>query len=242
MTSLAPPLPRLSAGPASRGRRQRCEPLPADLLYGRLLATAVQQLHSGGPPLRARVRTADGDHEPLPLERWLAPVDAADAAVLEWAETPVLDIGCGPGRHLAALRAAGIPGLGVDLSPVAVRLARGRGVPALPGSAFSHVPWAGRWRTVLLLDGNIGIGGAPALLLRRVRELLAPGGTALVEVDPPGSPTYRTRVRLEAAGAVSEWFRWARVGVDAIESLCADLRLDRTFLANGRCFARLLRP
>jgi SAM-dependent methyltransferase len=156
----------------------------------------------------------------------------------------VLDVGCGPGRHLAALHAAGKPGLGVDLSPVAVRLARGRGVVALPGNVFAAVPWAGRWRTVLLLDGNIGIGGAPALLLRRTRELLAPAGSALVELDPPGAPTYRTRVRLEAWGTVSEWFRWARVGVDGIESLCgsAGLRAAGAVRVGGRWFARLQRP
>jgi len=155
----------------------------------------------------------------------------------------VLDLGCGPGRHLAALRAAGKPGLGVDLSRVAVQLARGRGVVALPGSVFADVPWAGRWRTVLLLDGNIGIGGAPVLLLRRARDLLAPGGATLVELDPPGVPTSRMRVRLEAAGAVSEWFGWARVGLDGIEPLSerAGLRVGGTLRAGGRCFARLLR-
>ena len=223
---------------------RRRDALPADLLYGRLLATALQHHHGGGPPARARVRAADGTSELLPLERWIAPIDAVDAAVLEWAEAPVLDLGCGPGRHLAALRAAGLPGLGVDLSPVAVRLARDRGLVVLPGNVFADVPWVGRWRTVLLLDGNIGIGGAPAVLLRRTRALLAEGGSALVEVDPPGAPTYRTRVRIEGGGAVSEWFGWARVGIDGIEPLCerAGLRMSATLDAGGRWFARLQRP
>jgi hypothetical protein len=54
----------------------------------------------------------------------------------------------------------------------------------------------------------------------------------------------RTRLRIEAAGTVSEWFRWARVGVDAIEELAADagLPLQDTFTAGGRWFARLQRP
>lgn len=213
-------------------------PLPADLLYGRLLATAV----ASGAPVRARVRAADGTSHPLRLDRWLAPVDAADLALLELAEAPVLDLGCGPGRHLAALREAGKAALGVDLSPVAVRLARGRGVAALSGNVFSAI--AGRWRTVLLLDGNIGIGGAPGLLLRRVRELLAPGGFALVELDPPGKPTYRTRVRLEAHGQVSEWFRWARVGADGIDGVAerAGLAAGERLRAGNRWFAQLARP
>jgi SAM-dependent methyltransferase len=217
--------------------------VPADLLYGRLLATAAQHVLGGGPPPRARVRSSDGTLEPLPLDRWVGAADAADDEVLALAEAPVLDLGCGPGRHLAALRAGGKVALGVDLSPVAIRLARRRGAAAIPGDVFGDVPWAGRWRTALLLDGNIGIGGAPDALLRRTRELLAPGGAALVELDPPGAPTVRTRVRIEAQDLVSEWFRWARVGVDGIASPAARAGLDveDVMCAGGRWLARLRR-
>ena len=217
--------------------------MPADLLYGRLLATAAEHLLGGGPPARARVRAADGALEPLPLDRWVGAADAADEEVVALAEAPVLDMGCGPGRHLAALRASGSVALGVDLSPVAVRLARRRGAAAIPGDVFGDVPWAGRWATALLLDGNVGIGGAPGTLLRRTRELLMPQGAALVELDPPGSPTVCTRVRIEAHGLVSEWFRWARVGVDGIEPLAAraGLPVEDVVCVGGRWLAILNR-
>ncbi len=167
-----------------RFERDDAPPLPADALYGRLLASAAQHLLGAGPAPSARLRLSDGRSEHLPLDRWLAPADAVDEEILADVEAPVLDLGCGPGRHLAALRAAGKRGLGVDLSPVAVRLARDRGANAINGSLWSQVPSAGIWRTILLLDGNIGIGGAPILLLRRAGELLARGGTILVETDP----------------------------------------------------------
>ena len=223
-----------------------CVALPADLLYGRLLATAAQHVLGGGPAPRARVRSIDGQSEPLQLERWLGGLDAADRAALAVAEAPVLDLGCGPGRHLAALRRDGKRALGVDLSPVAVQLARRRGGAAIPGDVFGAVPGAGHWKTALLLDGNVGIGGSPALLLRRARELLAADGIALVELDPPGAPTFRTRIRIEAPDVVSEWFAWARVGVDGIGSLArlAGLRHDDgdTITAGGRWIAVLRRP
>jgi SAM-dependent methyltransferase len=214
--------------------------VPAELLYGRLLSSVA----GGVEPGAARVRHADRRAHALPLARWLAPVDAADRAVLAHATAPVLDIGCGPGRHLAALAAAGHEGLGLDLSPVAVRLARARGAEAILRSVFADVPRAGTWRTALLLDGNVGIGGAPAALLARARALVAPGGAVLVETGPPGMPTRRIRVRLETPGAVSPWFGWASVGAGGIAPIAraAGLRPCATIAAGGRWFARLERP
>ena len=217
--------------------------LPADALYGRLLASAVQHLDGSGPAPRARIRLADGRLEPLPLDRWLAPADATDLAIIEDVAAPVLDLGCGPGRHLEALSRRGLRGLGVDLSPVAVEFARGRGAEAIIGSLWATVPGAGTYRTILLLDGNIGIGGAPISLLKRAGELLAPDGEIVVETDPVGAPTHRVRIRIEAPGAVSEWFRWARVGADdaaAIAGRAGFAVTDRRELS-GRTFVTLRR-
>jgi len=213
---------------------------PAELLYGRLLASAA----ADAEPVEARVRLAGGRATGLPLHKWLAPVDAADRAVLAHAVAPVLDIGCGPGRHLAALAAAGHDGLGLDLSPVAVRLARARGAEAILRSVFADVPRAGTWNTALLLDGNIGIGGAPAALLARARALVSPGGSVLVETGSPTEPTRRIRVRLESRSAMSPWFGWATVGAEGIGALAeaAGLETSAPIEAGGRWFVRLVRP
>jgi SAM-dependent methyltransferase len=224
--------------PGADRRLHRLE--PAELLYGRLLASAAA---GGGEPVEARFRLADGNVQKLPLGKWLAPVDAADRALLAHAVAPVLDIGCGPGRHLAALAAAGRDGLGLDLSPVAVRLARARGAEAILRSVFADVPRAGTWATALLLDGNIGIGGAPQALLARARALVAPGGAVLVETGPPEAPTRRVRVRLETRSAISPWFGWATVGARGIEPLARSAGLEPrvTIEVGGRWFARLER-
>jgi SAM-dependent methyltransferase len=212
---------------------------PAELLYGRILASAV-----GGEAVEARVRILGGSEHALPIGRWLAPVDVADRAVLAYAAAPVLDVGCGPGRHLAALTAAGVEALGIDLSPVAVRLARARGADALLRSVFDDVPRSGRWRTVLLLDGNIGIGGAPTALLARARALVAPGGRVIVETGPPATQTRRVRVRLESRGTLSPWFGWAIVGARGIVPIAraAGLRSNAWICAGGRWFVCLERP
>jgi SAM-dependent methyltransferase len=212
--------------------------LPADALYGRLLASAVQHLDGDGPPPTARIRRADGALEPLPLDRWLAPCDAADEAILASIDAPVLDLGCGPGRHLARLRELGKDGLGVDLSPGAVQVARGRGATAINGSLWDAVP--GLYATVLLLDGNIGIGGNPVALLKRAGELLAPGGAIVVET---GDHTKRVRVRIEAPDVVSEWFRWAWVEADDAAAIAerAGFRVTDSRELFGRTFVTLRR-
>ena len=121
------------------------------------------------------------------------------------------------------------------------RLARRRGAVVLEASIFDHVPGAGTWRCALLLDGNIGIGGRPAGLLRRVAALLSRDGTVLVECEAPGARVGRARLRLEHGALASDWFRWARVGVDAIDrpAAAAGLRVSERWEDGGRWFAAL---
>lgn len=186
----------------------------------------------------------DGTSRRLPLEQWLGPGGAADAGVLDRARGPVLDVGCGPGRHVVALARRGVLAVGVDMVPSAVRCARSRGAAVMLGSVFAPLPGAGSWRTALLLDGNIGIGGRPVELLRRVGDLLAPEGRILCELDPPGSPTRSELVALEDdRGNRSAWFPWARVSADAIRLVAAGAHMGarEIWQEDGRWFARLSR-
>ena len=114
---------------------------------------------------------------------------------------------CGPGRHVRALAHRGVLAVGVDVSAAAVSLARSRGTLALRASVFDHIPGAGSWRSALLLDGNIGIGGSPTLLLRRIGSLLAPAGEVLTELAAPGTGVAIEIVRLEHGATRSDWFR-----------------------------------
>lgn len=209
-------------------------PLAAVELYGRELVAEAGAMAA---------RSSDGRTWPLPLERYLGPLTGADEDVLARATAPVLDVGCGPGRHVLALAHRGRLAIGVDVSPVAVRIARERGASVLHGSVFDRIPGAGAWGTALLLDGNIGIGGRPTALLARLAALLRPGGIVLAELDPPGAPSGRAVIRLESGDAVSEWFRWAHVGTDtiAVHAAAADLVLTDTWEREGRWFACLTR-
>ncbi len=219
------PAPGAVAGAAARTR------LEPDELYARGLDAG-----------RMYLRGEDGRRRPAAIARWLGPLDPADECALDLVGGPVLDVGCGPGRHVLALARRGIYALGVDIAPAAVRHARERGASAVLGSVFDPVPGSGGFATALLLDGNIGIGGHPTALLIRLRGLLRPDGSIVCEVDPPGAPTRCELVALEdAAGARSRWFAWARVSIDGIGVIAeqAGLGLDATREAEGRWFAVL---
>ena len=186
---------------------------------------------------------ASGERIELPVERWTDKSGTGDEVLLDACSGPTLDIGCGPGRLTAALAGRGVVALGVDSSRTAVRLTRQRGGMALHRNVFDRVPGEGRWRHALLADGNIGIGGDPVALLRRLGELLAPDGDVLVELEPPGRGLRHDRVRLRPGRADVAWFTWAWVGADAIGDVAgrAALRVGWTVRRGHRWFARLAR-
>lgn len=180
---------------------------------------------------------------PLPVGRWCREADAADRAVLAMCAGSTLDVGCGPGRMSAYLMECGHPVLGVDLVAEAVLQARGRGVVALLRDVFDRLPGEGRWDTVLLADGNIGIGGDPAALLARAVELLAPDGRVVVDLAPPGSGVRTHRLTLRTTRGRTRPFHWSVVGADAVGPLAASVGLPvcRDREVSGRWFAVLER-
>ncbi|HEX8008623.1 MAG TPA: class I SAM-dependent methyltransferase [Trebonia sp.] len=189
---------------------------------------------------RPEIEHADGTRSPLQVDNWLH-IRPGDASLVERCQGPTLDVGSGPGRLTVALAERGIPTLGIDVTPYAVEIARTAGALILLRDVFGRVPGTGRWMTVLLADGNIGIGGDPEALLRRITELLTPLGQALVEVQPPGTEMRSEQVRLCHGEKTSSWFPWAYVGVDQIAEIAesADLTTAETWSADGRWFTSL---
>ncbi len=177
---------------------------------------------------RCWIRHTDGSVHVLPVHNWLGGQRADrrfDRAVLDRCSGPTIDLGCGPGRLVVDLIRRGVPALGVDLSATAVELARRSGAPALRRDVFGPLPGAGRWQTVLLADGNIGLGGDPLRILRRAAELLCKGGTCLTEFDSAPGGVRTQWVRLESPDTVGPWFRWATVGFDNIERVAETVGL-----------------
>ncbi|MHA7651199.1 class I SAM-dependent methyltransferase [Mycobacterium sp. ML4] len=204
---------------------------------------------------RCWIRHDDGEVRPLPAHRWLNGADrvagensgerardeAFDEAVAQMCSGPTIELGCGPARLVARLVRRGIPALGIDRSATAIQLASRGGAPALLGDVFEPLPGTGSWRTVLLVDGNVGLGGDPRRILGRAAELLGRGGCCLAEFDNRAIGVQGRWVRLESGHEVGPWFRWASVGVDSAASLAAQVGLTLTGvrMIGGRVIATL---
>lgn len=190
--------------------------------FGAALGGDVVQVHS-----------ADGRSHVLDAGRWLGPARGADLALLSGIDRPALDVGCGPGRLVAALAGRGVAALGVDIDAVAVRMTCEAGGAAVRRSVFRRLPGEGRWGHALLIDGNIGIGGSPARLLRRCAELIAPTGLVHVELAAQGG-LRSGALRLVYRGAHGAWFPWSTVGISAADEVAAaaGLRVQKLWSAD----------
>ena len=121
-----------------------------------------------------------------------------------------------------------------------------RGVTGPARDVFDPLPGEGRWETALLADGNIGIGGDPVALLRRLRAADRARTAAWSSTWRRRAPALTTgRVRLETEGGTSGPLPLgAGSGVDAIDAARRRGRArrgrDRTE-HDGRWFAILER-
>ncbi|KFF59757.1 SAM-dependent methyltransferase [Cryobacterium sp. MLB-32] len=191
------------------------------------------------------IRSAEGSGAaPMNAARWSADADATDLSLLVGASGPVLDIGCGPGRMVRAAMDVGLSAVGVDVSATAVRIAVAAGLTVLNRSVFAPVPLEGEWKTLLLVDGNIGIGGDPRALMARCAALLAAGGALVIEVsgDPDHDLSYEGTLE-DAEGRRSEPFPWAEIGANALRphAAAAGLRTVQEWRVSGRSFVRFER-
>ncbi|MDA2804051.1 class I SAM-dependent methyltransferase [Nocardiopsis suaedae] len=170
-----------------------------------------------------------------------APADMAgpDREVLEAAHGRTLDVGCGAGRHLTALREAGVSAVGMDASPGAVEVARARGCDAVVADASR--PPDGPFDTIVLLGANLGLladaDRAPGVL-RALAARARPGarlfGTGL---DPyhdaerhrayhasnrrRGRMPGQVRMRVHHGDLVTDWFDYLHSSPDELAGFTA---------------------
>ena len=169
---------------------------------------------SGAPTDRATLRRQYADGSSLDarssIYAWQTPRHDLVAEVARFVDATcgaVVDVGCGRGQYLAGLAAAGVPVMGLDLSPGLAGAARAAsGCPTMIGDAVA-LPFA---------DGAVGTSLAlhmlyhlpdPADGLRELRRITRPGGRIVILTNGRDHlAAYRDLIR-EATG-LGERLAW----------------------------------
>jgi SAM-dependent methyltransferase len=101
----------------------------------------------------------------------------------------VLDVGCGAGRVGLHLQARGHDVLGIDNSPLAVRVARERGMEQVRVLPISEIDGSlGTFDTIVMMCNNFGLAGSRAgakRLLRTFRRITSGRGRILAASTDP---------------------------------------------------------
>jgi RimJ/RimL family protein N-acetyltransferase len=157
---------------------------------------------------------------------------------------PVLDLGAGAGRAALWFQDRGFDVTAVDNSPRAVRVCRDRGVADVRVADLNDPPGDRLWGAVLLLCGNLGLGGSYSgvrALLTRLAELCAPGAILIGDtVEPRNAPKCRLRIRYR--DVATPWWGQYNIPVAEIATIVEDTgwTLDK-HLVDGLDHAVLLR-
>lgn len=194
-----------------------------------------------------------------PVRRWGQP----ERRAMRLVRGRVLDVGCGPGRVALHLQARGHEVVGIDNSPLAVRVARARGVRDARVLSLEDVgPDLGLFQTVVMFGNNFGLlhsGHAAPRLLRRLGRVTTEDARILASsldvyrTDNPVHLAYhrRNRARGRMAGQVrlrvrhlqysTPWFDYLMVSPEEMAELATagGWRLERT-IGDGPTYVGVL--
>ncbi len=112
-----------------------------------------------------------------------------EKAAIRLARGRVLDIGCGGGRHSLFLQKKGLEVLGIDVSPLAIRVCKLRGLRNTRIMSIEQVtPKLGFFDTVLMMGNNFGLFHNPISarhFLRKLWRMTSPMARIIAEsLDP----------------------------------------------------------
>jgi len=176
--------------------------------------------------------------------------------VMQFVRGRVLDVGCGAGRCCLYLQKRGHEVVGIDVSPLAVRTSRKRGVKDARVLPFAQVSRAlGRFDTILMMGNNFGLFGSRTRarwLLRRLHATTSPDARIVAQTvdvyqttDPDhlryhrlnrrrGRMSGQIRLRVRYKRYCTPWFDYLMVSPQEMKVILAGTGWRvRRFLKSG---------
>lgn len=150
------------------------------------MGAAIYDFHKTGNPDTLIVRSSMFEDDEIPVEdlfRSFEGMPSLEQYALELAEGRILDVGAGSGCHSLALQKMGKTAFAIDISPLSVMVMKERGVDARQVNLYDPA-FTDKFDTVLMLMNGTGIIGClenMPVFFDRMRELLTPGGSLLID-------------------------------------------------------------
>jgi len=183
---------------------------------------------------------------------------------LRYVRGRVLDIGCGAGRISLYLQKRGYDVLGVDISPLAIRVCKLRGLKKaklIPITKLNSK--LGVFDALIMFGNNFALLGNPKRakwLLRKFYRMTSRNARILAgSIDPyktndPAHLEYhgfnrsrgrmpgQLRIRVRYRNYVTPWFEYLLVSKQEIRKILEDTgwRLTRTFASKGAAYIALI--
>lgn len=153
----------------------------------------------------------------------------------------VLDIGCGAGRHCLYLQDKGFDVLGIDLSPLAIKVCKLRGLKKVKSVSITQISSKlGKFDTLLMLGNNFGLFGSfnrAKWLLKRFHKITSEKARIIAEsmdpykTDEPAHLEYhkfnrkrgrmsgQLRLRVRYKKYATPWFDYLLVSKDEMQNV-----------------------
>lgn len=160
---------------------------------------------------------------------------------MEFVKGRVLDVGCGAGRHSLYLQKKGFDVLGIDASPLVVKICRLRGVKKAKVMSIEEISFKpNSFNTVLMMGNNFSLFGGfkkTRILLNRFHKMTTENALIIAETANPyktDNPAYlkyykfnkgkgrmsgQIRCRIRFENYVSKWFDWLMVSKREMEEI-----------------------
>jgi SAM-dependent methyltransferase len=176
-----------------------------------------------------------------------------DRIAMKYARGRILDVGCGAGRHAIYLQKSGKSVMGIDVSPLAIRTSRLRGLKNARVCSIADVSRKlGTFDTILMLGNNFGLFGSPSRakrLLKRFDDMTRGDARIIAKcIDPyatslPQHLAYhrlnrsrdrmpgQLRIRVRYKNYASPWFDYLFVSVKEMNRILYNTgwRIAQTF-------------
>jgi SAM-dependent methyltransferase len=156
----------------------------------------------------------------------------------------VLDVGCGAGRHSLYLQKKGFNVLGIDISPLAIKVCKLRGLKksrVMPIEAANFKPDS--FDTIIMMGNNFGLFGSyekARRLLKRFYRMTSEGALIIASSRDPyktnnpahlqyhklnkalGRMSGQVRIRIRYESYIGKWFDYLMVSEEEMEQVLPD--------------------